>query len=223
MADAKFAWSYSALKNFETCPKRYYHYNVWKDVKEPESQQLVDGNNLHRHFENRIAKGTPLPLGYGMHERLLASVVNAPGETYTEQKLAITSAFEPSVYFGPNVWFRTQIDAAKVRGDGIAVIFDWKTGKPAADITQLQLMAAAIFIHMPAVQRVKAALVFVGHDATEKAEFTRQDQTEIWGEILPRVRRVDNARRSQEYPPTPSGLCKKYCAVTSCPYHGRGA
>lgn len=214
------SWSYSALNNFETCPKRYYHYNVAKDVAEPESVQQREGNDLHAVFDQRI-KGTALPLGFGQFETMLASIIAAPGKTYSEQKLAITAGFQPAAYFAGSVWFRTIIDAAKVNGDR-ATVFDWKTGRPKADMTQLQLMSATIMAHMPAIMRVRAALVFVNHEKTERAEFTRNDLPEIWAEILPRVRKVQVARHTQEFPPKPSGLCKKYCGVLSCPHHGKG-
>lgn len=222
MSESKpFAWSYSVLRNFETCPKRYWHYNVQKDVVEPQSSMLVEGNNLHKVFEDRL-KGKPLPLGYTMYESLLARIIAADGTTYAEQKLAMTSAFTPVAYFGKDVWFRTQIDCTKHNGIK-ATILDWKTGKVAQDITQLQLMAATLFCHVPEVQRVTAALVFVNNDHIEPATFTREDLPEIWGEVLPRVKLVEKARQAMEFPPKPSGLCKRYCAVTSCPYHGRGA
>jgi hypothetical protein len=221
MQAGTFTWSYSQLKNAETCLKRYYHYNVAKDVVEPETEQLREGNRLHKVFDLRL-KGQPLPLGYTQYEPLLARIVNAPGVTHSEQKLALTSEFKPSAFFGKAVWFRTVIDAAKIREDGTATVFDWKTGKPNEDLTQLQLMAVTLFHHDPKLLRVKAALVFVAHDEIEQAEFVREDLTEIWGEILPRVKRLQQARDTQEYPPRPSGLCRKYCAVASCPYHGTG-
>lgn len=219
---AGFAWSYSALKNAETCLKRYYHYQVAKDVSEPETTQLRDGFALHNHFDKRISQAKPLPLGYGQYEKLLAKFIAAPGTTYSEQKLAFTKDFQPIAYFGKGVWFRGVIDAAKVRDDDTATALDWKTGKPAEDLTQLQLIAASMFIHMPSLKRVKAALVFVNHDHVEPAEFVRDDQVEIWNEIMPRVRAMEMARNTHQYPPNPSGLCKKYCAVTSCPYYQKG-
>jgi hypothetical protein len=216
-----FAWSFSQLKNFETCSKRYYHYNVAKDVVEPSTPQLDAGNALHKHFEDRLVKGTPLPLGYGMYEKLLAKIVAAPGALYGEQKLAINANFEPRTYFARDVWLRTVADAAKVLGDR-ATIFDWKTGKPSDDETQLKLNAATMFAHAPELRRVRAALVFLGHNATTQAEYDRDDLPEIWSEIMPRVRAMAKARQDQEYPPRPSGLCKRYCAVVSCPYFGKG-
>lgn len=216
-----FAWSYSQLKNFETCPKRYYHLNVLKDIKEPETQQLRDGNDLHKAFEQRIKKGEELPLDLMIHENMLAGIIAAPGKTYAEQKLAMTSSFSPTTWFGKDVWLRTILDCTKINGD-TAVTFDWKTGKPAQDMTQMQLAAATLFCQSPKLMRVKVALVFVNHNKTEPGEFKREDLPEIWGEILPRVKQVEKSRATQEYPPKPSGLCKRYCPVVSCPYHGRG-
>lgn len=217
----KFAWSYSALKNFETCAKRYLHYNIRKDVTEPETPQLAEGNALHAHFAARLQKGTPLPLGFGMHEPLLARIAAAPGQLIVEQKLAITAEFRPTTYFAKDVWFRTVVDAGKTH-EGRCTIFDWKTGKQVADDTQLQLMAASVMVHDPSVQRVKAALVYVNHGGIEQAEYTRESQAEIWNDIIPRVRAIERAAAEQSYPPKPSGLCRRYCAVVSCPYHGKG-
>lgn len=216
-----FAWSYSALKNFETCQKRYLHYNVRKDVVEPETPQLAEGNALHKHFADRLSKGMPLPLGYGMHEPLLARIAAAPGTLAVEQKLAITAEFRPATYFARDVWFRTVVDAGKTH-EGRCTVFDWKTGKQVSDDTQLALMAATIMAHDPGVQRVKAALVYVNHGGIEQAEYTRDSLVEIWNDIIPRVRAIEKAAATQTYHPKPSGLCRRYCAVVSCPYHGKG-
>lgn len=220
-ATKPWTWSYSKLKNFETCPKRHWHYDIQKDVVEPETPELAEGNALHNAFAKYLSKGTSLPMGMGMHVKMLDRIKAAPGQTAVEQKLAITSDFQPCGYFDPRVWFRTIVDCGKITS-GVATIFDWKTGKPKEDPTQLQLMAATVFAHQSEVQRVKSALVFVYHNTIIPAEFTRDGLAEIWGEILPRVRAVQQAGATHNFPPTPSGLCKRYCAVTVCPYHGRG-
>jgi len=217
-----FAWSYSRLKNFETCPKRYYHYDVEKDIKEAESYQLSEGNAAHDAFAARIKSSKRLPLGLQQHEPMLARIAAMPGDTYVEQKLALTREFAPVGYFDKTVWFRTVADLCNVHDD-TAIVFDWKTGKPSADTTQLQLLSATVMHYMADIERVKAALLFVNHGGAERAEYTRADLPEIWGEILPRVKKLEKAMTEQEYPPTPSGLCKKYCGVTSCPFHGRGS
>jgi len=216
-----FSWSYSVLKNYETCPRRYYAYNVARDVTEPESEAIKHGHAVHAAFEARVKKGTPLPLGMGMHEPILAKLADAPGEIHTEQKLGLSSSFAPTGFHGANVWFRIVLDYANVREDGTATVIDYKTGRPSEDMTQMELSAATLFAHDKRVQRVKAALLFVEHEQIERAEFVRSQTTEIWSHVLPRVRQVIEARQRQDYPPRPGGLCRRYCAVISCPFHGR--
>lgn len=216
-----FTWSYSRLKNYETCPKRHLHYDVVKDVREPETGQMSEGNAIHKALELRVAQGKKLPLGMSQYEPVAAKLAALPGENYAEQKLALTSEFKPVAFFGKGVWFRTILDFCNINKSTAAVI-DYKTGKPTEDMTQLQLLAATIFHHAPEVQRVKARLLFLNHNHAERAEFVREDLTEIWSEILPRVNRMRRALEEDEFPPRPSGLCKKYCAVVSCPYYGVG-
>jgi len=158
----------------------------------------------------------------GQHETLLARIADAPGRTYSEQKLALTDQFAPVGYFGKNVWFRTVIDAAKQPDDSFAIVFDWKSGKPTTDETQMQLIAATMMHHMPRLERVRTALVFVNHDHTERGEYVRGDLPEIWANILPRVNRLRQAREDEDYPPKPGGLCRRYCAVKTCPHWGVG-
>jgi hypothetical protein len=216
-----FTWSYSALKNYEACPRRYNEINVTKRVKEEESEHMRWGNAVHKAFENRVRHGTTLPLGMGMHEPFMRKLANAPGQVYAEQKLGITSEFKPSTFFGKQVWYRGIVDYANVRDTGLAILVDYKTGRPATDTTQLQLNAAMIFAHDKKVDRIRAALLFVGHEEVEKAEFMREDLTEIWSGILPRVAKLVQAQKEQHYPPKPGPFCRKWCPVASCPFHGK--
>jgi hypothetical protein len=34
---------------------------------------------------------------------------------------------------------------------------------------------------------------------------------------------MQKAVRTNNFPPRPSGLCKRHCAVTGCQYYGKGA
>jgi PD-(D/E)XK nuclease superfamily len=220
LAAEGFSWSFSALRNYETCPRRYYEYNVGKRVTEPETDAIKAGHALHSAFDARIKQGTKLPLGMGMHEGMLAKFVAAPGATYAEQKLGLTAEFKPTTFFGKGVWFRQVIDATKINGS-VATVLDWKTGRPDDDDTQLRLSAAVLFAHDANVQSVRTAFAFVNYDVVERRDYVRGDLTEIWGDILPRVRQLVVARQRQDYPPKPGGLCRRYCAVLSCPFHGK--
>ena len=75
-----FAWSYSALTSFETCPKQYWHYRIKRDVKESKSQATDYGTEVHKCFENRLIKGKKLPLDLRHHEPVMAKLEVAPGD-----------------------------------------------------------------------------------------------------------------------------------------------
>lgn len=222
-----FTWSYSQLSNFETCPKRYYHYNVAKDVTEPESEPVKQGNALHEVFRARVEKGDRLPLGYAQYEDNLGRLANAHGEIKCEQQLALTDEFKPVSWFGKGVWVRGVLDYVVIHENSHgAGVVDYKTGRMKdnpddVDYTQLQLMALILFQHVPGLDRVKAAFWYTQANQMLQRDYYRSDSANLWGEILPRVRRVVEARRQQEYPPKPNYLCRKWCAVVSCPYHGK--
>ena len=91
-------WSYSRLKNYETCPKRHWHYDIFKDVKEPESDQLKDGFFVHDVLAKRIANATPLPPQVIEYEPWAVRVLTGPGQILVEQKLAIALDISQRVY-----------------------------------------------------------------------------------------------------------------------------
>ena len=85
-----FAWSYSALARYETCPKQYYHINVAKDVKDEfSSEQGNEGDQIHKALYKRVVKGEPLPLPFRHFEKTAAKFANAKGEKHGEIKLAL--------------------------------------------------------------------------------------------------------------------------------------
>jgi len=216
-----FAWSYSRLKNYETCPKRHWHYDIAKDVGDGNVAQ-GEGHDTHKAFEQRVSHDTPLPLPLVQHEAMLAKLCSLPGERYTELKLALTEGYQPVGFFDKRVWFRTVIDFCAMINDKVCTVIDYKTGRPQPDTTQLQLMSATVMHYMPKVRRVRAALLFVNHNKVEREEYTPESLPEIWSEVLPRVAKLEMAVKTTDFPPSPNGLCKRYCNVTSCPYHGRG-
>jgi hypothetical protein len=215
-----WAWSFSRLKSWEVCPKRFFHYDVIKDIKDDHAPN--EGLDAHKAYEARIKDGKKLPLHLTHHEPILARLEALPGEHYAEQKLALTKDFKPTGFFSRDVWFRTVLDFCAIFNTAAAVV-DYKTGKIQSDLTQLKLMSATIMHYAPEVERVQARLLFLNHAHAERADFGREDIPGIWAEILPRVRQLEKGQADQEYPPKPSGLCVRHCSVTSCPFYGRGS
>jgi hypothetical protein len=214
-----FSWSYSKIKNFETCPKRYWHLDVQRDVKEEEGESLQWGNMVHKALAERVAKGTPLPKGMEPYEKWAERMLHGGGEILVEQKLAINKDFGPCSWFGDEAWFRGIGDVIKIVGT-VALVADYKTGKIIEDGSQLALMAACVFAHHPEVQKIRSEFIWLKEDATTRADFARTDMPNVWRNIIPRVEALEHAHVRTEFPPKPGGLCRRYCPIKVCPHNG---
>jgi hypothetical protein len=51
---------------------------------------------------------------------------------------------------------------------------------------------------------------------------TRADLPSLWEGLAPRLEAMELSSITGDYPMHPSGLCKRFCPVTSCRYHGIG-
>lgn len=219
-----FAWSYSKLKNYESCPKRHYHIDVAKDVKEEESEQLQYGNTLHKVLAEAIEGKNPLPKHFSHLQPWVEKVLSGvtPGgdtKVLVEQQMAITKGFGPTDWFGKDAWYRGIGDVVKIAGP-VALVMDWKTGKILEDGTQLALMAQCVFAHHPQLQKIRTEFIWLKEDASTRADFTRADMVKIWAGVLPRVQQLESAYKMTEFPPKPNHLCRKWCPVRSCPHNG---
>jgi hypothetical protein len=214
-----FAWSYSKLKNFESCPKRHYEIDVAKTTKEEESEQLDWGNQVHKALANRLSKEIPLPVPMRSYEPWCARIMRTPGELLVEQKLAITEDFGPTTFFDNKAWFRAVGDVIKIRGP-VALIADWKTGKIVEDSQQLALSAACVFAHYPSIKKVRSEFIWLKDDASTRIDLGRDDMPAMWKGLWPRIEALRTAHERNEYPAKPGFLCKKWCPVRKCPHYG---
>jgi len=214
-----FSWSYSKLKNFETCPKRHYHVDVVRDIKEEEGEALQWGNAVHKALADRVAKSAPLPKAMLEYEKWAERVLTGGGNILVEQKLAIRKDFGATSWFGDDAWYRGIGDVIKIVGP-VALIVDYKTGKVIEDGSQLALMAACVFAHHSDVRKVRSEFVWLKEDATTRADFTREGMADIWRGLWPRIEALEYAQKTLTYPAKPGALCKRWCPVTVCPHHG---
>jgi len=216
------AWSFSALTNFETCPKKYYHLSVVKDVKEPPSEHLTHGNRIHTAFEQRVRNGTKLPIGTRQYETFLAALAGLSGDIQAEQKLAITAEFTPCEWFSQEVWARCVLDYLCIQGDR-ALIVDYKTGRRKDDDSQLSLMCGMVFCHMQEIKEVHASFYWMQEPTGHQIDtliLERSDLPMIFSRFMPRIKRYQLAHNTTEFPAQPGGLCRRFCPVKSCPHHG---
>lgn len=215
----KFAWSYSKLKNYESCPKRYYNVDVAKVVKEEESEQLQYGNALHKALAEAVSGKADLPKPFAGFQKLVDKITANPGKLLVEQQLAIRQDFSKCEWFAKDAWYRGIADVIKIIGP-VALVIDYKTGKILEDGVQLALMAQCVFAHHPEIQKIRTEFWWLKEDAETRADFTREDMVKVWAGLLPRVKMLEDAHAGANFPPKPGYLCRKWCPVEACPHHG---
>lgn len=205
-------WSYSSLQAFETCPRRFYLTRITRQVKEPQSQATIWGNEVHKALELAVKGEHPLPQRFVEYGPIVTRVRQATGKKLCEQKFGITASFRPTDFFAKDVWFRGVIDL-NVVGTKKAATLDYKTGKMKTDGDQLKLFAAATFTHFPYLEEVTTGYLWLKDNKLVPATFTKEDVPVIWQEFLPRVQRMERAQAENKWPPNPSGLCREWCPV----------
>jgi hypothetical protein len=213
------AWSYSSIKTFEQCPKKYFHLKVVKDVKDNPGPEAVYGTEVHLAAEEFIRDGKPVPDKYGFILPVVERLAKFPGEKRVEMKLGLRkqgNEFSPCSFFDKEVWYRGIIDLLIVNGER-AHLLDYKTGKNAkyADMKQLDLMAGAVFVHYPEVQEIKSGLLYVVSNEFPKKTHVREKLNEYLSVFDEQLGRLDDAMENGVFNPKSGPLCG-WCPVVEC-------
>lgn len=215
------AHSYSAIKQFENCPKQYHEVRVLKRFKQEDTQATMYGTEVHKAIELFLTANRPLPPQYAHYHRFVEPVHKLLGEIKCELKMGIRSDFSPCGFFDDDVWFRGIPDVLVINHTtNVARIVDWKTGKSSryADTAQLELLAGMVFSHYPKVRKVKGALVFLVADDVVKADFTREQYSEIMSKWAGKASMIEAALDSGVWDARPGPLCR-FCPVSDCTHN----
>jgi CRISPR/Cas system-associated exonuclease Cas4 (RecB family) len=216
------AWSYSSIKTFAQCPKKYYHLKVAKDVKDSGSAATLYGEDAHRAAENFIKSSHELPPKFAFMKPPLDALAAIPGTKLTENKLALAKTeggYEPRAFFDKDVWWRGIADLIILNGP-TAYAVDYKTGKNAkyADLTQLDLVAGAVFVHYPEVQVVRSSLLYVVSNEFIPKAHKREKMNTYLGTYDKELARLEGALESGVWNPVSGPLCG-FCPVVSCAHN----
>jgi hypothetical protein len=214
-------WSFSSLKTFQQCPKKYYHTKIARDIVEPDTQATLYGKTAHTVAEEYIRDDVPIPAPFAYMQSVLDVLKAIPGEKLCEVRLGLTKNLESCDFDAPNVWWHGIADLVVINPtQTMAYSVDYKTSKSAryADVKQLDLVACGLFAKFPTLQKVKSALLF-----TVSKDFVRADH---YREMMPKyiekpaqdVDRVEAAIKSDVWNPIQGPLCK-FCAVKTCEYN----
>ena len=215
----KYAWSFSALNQYNTCAYQYYRLKIKKDVKDSMIEAALWGNEVHKHLEHRLRHQTPLPERFKQYEYLARPFDAAKGVVLAEQKLTLNRNLDPTTWFANDAWCRGIVDVTVLNEDsGRAFAGDWKTGKRKPDSDQLMLFAGLIFAHYEFIDRADTAFIWLKEKATDKETYTRDQEKDIWDHFFGKLKRLENSLVKDTWPKKPSGLCKGWCPVRDCSY-----
>jgi hypothetical protein len=217
------AWSYSSIKMFDQCPKKYFHLRVVKDVKEKISEQIIYGNEVHKAAEEYIKSDTPIPPKFNNIQKVVDALKNIPGEKHCELRLGVgveDYVYKPTGFFDKKVWLRTIVDLLILPDETNAFMVDYKTGKNSkyADLKQLDIMAGAVFVHHPKLEKIKSALAYTTSGELIRKEHLVEKRDEYLETFSPELNRLDSAYSSGVWNPNSGPLCA-WCPVVQCEHH----
>lgn len=214
----QISWSYSSLKTFQQCPKKYYHLKVAKDVKDQDSTATIYGKEVHKAAEEYIKNGVPVPEKFKFIEETLVALNKIPGEKHCELQLGLTVDLEPCGFLDDNTWWRGIADLIIINGEE-AYVVDYKTSKNAkyADMGQLDLLATAVFKHFPQVKRIKSALIFVVCNEFLKKHHVVEKVMDYIAPYQFDLSRLETALEKNVWNAVSGPLCA-YCPVKECVY-----
>ena len=216
------AWSYSSIKTFESCPKKYYHLKVLKDVKDTGSEATIYGQQVHTAAEEYIKNGVDIPEKFAYIRGVVERLGEKEGEKHTEFRMGVKKTgdgYAPCGFFDKDTWWRGIADLIIIDGD-TAYSVDYKTSKNAkyADLKQLDLVAGGIFTHFPQVDKVRSALIFLVSNDVIKKDHYREHMDKYLSTFNPLLERLEVAEQSDVWNAVTSPLCK-FCPVISCEHN----
>lgn len=215
---SQVAWSYSRITSYEQCPRKFWNESVGKTVPFTKNEAAQYGDEVHKAFELFFKQQKKLPLNLLHWTPTLQQIAAAPGEKAVEQQIALNARWEPVEWYAKDAWLRVKSDLTQING-ARAAMWDWKTGKPSDDDTQLKLNAAVTFILDPSIERIDMAYLWLKTKSISPSKMLSTETPDFWATMLPRVARYQQAHDEQNFPPRPNFLCRGYCPITGCQYH----
>jgi hypothetical protein len=210
--------SHTFLNDWDNCPHKAFRKYIKKDLpKFVQTDAMKWGNEVHSAFEVRIKHGTAFPVGMEKFEAIAAPLVAAGA--VAEKMVGITVQGLCCDFFAPEVWLRGKIDAT-VERDGIAAIFDWKTGKRREERAELETHAVLLKAWRPTIQRVVAQYVWLQDNEVGKPHDVSDTETKL-ADIRSTMNTVRNCIEIEDFPKRPNPLCGGEwgsCPVEDCEF-----
>ena len=215
---ADFTWSFSSLKEYINCPKKYQEVRILKNYSFVDTPQTIYGKEVHEALELYVRDNKPLAKNYLRFKKVVDTLIDIPGKKYPEYKMALTKKMEQCDFDDENRWVRGIADLVIVDKDK-AFIIDYKTGSNKyPDTKQLKLMALMAFVCFPKVNKIKAGLLFCMKNSFVQQSYTRDNIYKAWKSFEQPLDRLTMSYEKDEWIPNPTPLCG-WCPVETCEHH----
>lgn len=213
------AHSYSSMKMYQNCPKRYYHQRIAKEVTDEGGEATIYGERLHKFLEERLRDDVELPAEAEAYAPLVHAVLRSVGDgaLMVEQEMTLNRKLKPTGWWDADAWMRSKLDVLVLKGKK-AIVLDWKTGKRRPDFDQLELFALQVFAHHGDVQEVSSGFIWLKDQAIDRNTYNRNNIGELWSNLLNKVSRIERSLRENDWPARPSGLCRFCPAKHLCEF-----
>jgi len=204
--------SFGHLNDYITCPKKFWHRYIANDCpKEVKSSQQLSGINVHDVIKRRLKLREPLPQELSQHEPTCAAILaDTESVQHVELGLGCTADGKPCSFFDPACRLRSRIDLCALRSP-LAVIIDWKTGKPWEDPLELSVQGLLLKIHYSELETIRA---FYWWLRTGKPGPTYTiDLVKTWNNVARWMAGIKFRIDNNDWPPDENPLCP-WCPVS---------
>lgn len=126
-APVRLTHSYSSIKQFENCPKRYFHQRIEKSVKDEGGEAAIYGEQVHKALEDYVRDKKPLPAPLKKHQLVCDTLMGTTkgADVTPEIEMTLNENLKPTGWWDKDAWIRSKLDVLAVKGHK-AVVLDWK-------------------------------------------------------------------------------------------------
>ena len=213
------AYSFSSISSFQECPRKYHETRILKLHPVVETEAMRWGTEIHLKCEEYLRDGKPIgETGIPALQDILDSLKGLEGGMNCELEMSFDRNFNPTPFRTAASWFNGITDVAVINRTR-AFIGDFKTGGDKyPKVKQLELMALMIMLHIPEVQTVDGALLFVVPGTIVNGSYKRSDIEKYKNYWMVEAGKIESSEQVGIWPAKSSGLCP-WCPCEDCEHH----
>jgi CRISPR/Cas system-associated exonuclease Cas4 (RecB family) len=211
-------WSFSALKDFETCPYKIYLQRVERHPRpkydDDPNHPLTRGSRIHREAELFVKGEGPLTKDLVKQKDRLIELA----EVYQEGRLEVEQSWwadrnwTPVNYEDPSKWVVVICDAFEHKSETAGGVSDYKSGKSFGNEIkhgeQMQLYAVDSFMRYPQMNVIDVELIYVDESKVKRKTY---DRTSVAPLVERWTKRAERLTSCSNFPAKPNKSACRYC------------